>query len=193
MQRLTVREDWLIQAVHLSRAIFDAKGRSLPAKVRISCGFPSTFTRSQTLAECWADTDSADGAFEIMISPTLADSRDVLAQVVGALAHALPGAMSPTSQAYAEACADMGLSPVGDSWRKVIPSEDFSDLFDEVIESLGEYPHAALLAGTRKVQSTRMLKAQCPKCGYTVRLSGKWAAVGLPLCPTDGATFNLGA
>ena len=42
-----------------------------------------------------------------------------------------------------------------------------------------------------KKQSTRMLKAECPECGYTIRLSKKWADVGLPNCPTDGAALAL--
>jgi hypothetical protein len=37
-----------------------------------------------------------------------------------------------------------------------------------------------------KKQSTRMLKAECPECGYTIRLAKKWAEVGLPSCPSDG-------
>jgi hypothetical protein len=36
-----------------------------------------------------------------------------------------------------------------------------------------------------------MLKAVCPSCGYTVRLSQKWAAMGLPLCGTDGEQFQI--
>jgi hypothetical protein len=48
---------------------------------------------------------------------------------------------------------------------------------------LGEYPHAALNVGrVLTPQSTRMLKASC-HCGYTVRLTKKWADAGLPCCP----------
>jgi len=36
-----------------------------------------------------------------------------------------------------------------------------------------------------------MLKAECPECGYTIRLTKKWAEVGLPSCPTDGAALAL--
>ena len=42
-----------------------------------------------------------------------------------------------------------------------------------------------------KKQSTRMLKAECPECGYTIRLSKRWADMGLPSCPTDGAGLAL--
>jgi hypothetical protein len=36
---------------------------------------------------------------------------------------------------------------------------------------------------TRK-QTTRMLKATCPKCGYAVRTTRRWLELGAPLCPS---------
>jgi hypothetical protein len=55
--------------------------------------------------------------------------------------------------------------------------EKFKAEYQPLLEDLGAYPHAKLNAGTnRKVQGTRMLKACCPDCGYTVRLSAKWAS-----------------
>lgn len=35
-------------------------------------------------------------------------------------------------------------------------------------------------------QTTRLLKCECPECGYTVRVTQKWLDVGAPLCPTHG-------
>lgn len=185
------REDWLTEAVAHLRDRFTAHGITLPARIRVACGFPSTYTRSGTLAECWADTDSADGTHEVLISPTLADPAHVLAQLVGALAHAAPGAMSHTSNAYIEAAANLGLCPAGDNWRMVAGAEDFASTYAQVLADLGAYPHAPILTGQKKTQTTRMLKAVCPTCGYTVRLSQKWADKGLPICPTDGDAFAL--
>ena len=185
------RESWLTEAVAYLRANFGALNLTLPSRIRVTCGLPSTFSRSGTLAECWADTDSADQTHEVMVSPTLADPAQVLAQLVGALAHAAPGAMSHTSGAYIEAAANLGLCPVGDNWRMVAGAEDFPQVYASTLAALGPYPHAALNVSTKKTQSTRMLKAACPTCGYTVRLSAKWADKGLPTCPTDGDTFAL--
>jgi hypothetical protein len=185
------REDWLTAAIADLRPAFAAQGITLPARIRVACGFPSTYTRSGTLAECWADTESADGTHEVLISPTLADPAQVLAQLVGALAHAAPGAMSHTSNAFIECAANMGLCPAGENWRMVQGAEDFTTTYAQVLADLGTYPHAPILTGTKKTQSTRMLKAICPTCGYTVRLSAKWADKGLPTCPTDGDTFAL--
>lgn len=191
MAQHATREDWLTAAIATLRPVFTGHGLTLPARIRATCGLPSTFTRSGTLAECWADTDSADQTHEVMVSPTLADPAQVLAQLVGALAHAVPGAMSHTSNQYIEAAANLGLCPAGENWRMVQGAEDFAENYGPVLAALGAYPHAPLIVGQRKVQSTRMLKAICPSCGYTVRLSAKWADKGLPLCPTDGDTFAL--
>lgn len=37
-----------------------------------------------------------------------------------------------------------------------------------------------------KKQTTRMLKACCSDCGYTVRVTSKWLEVGPPHCPAHG-------
>jgi hypothetical protein len=189
----TTRESWLAAAVALVRPRVETfAGARRPARIRIACGFPSTFTRSGTLAECWADTESADSTFEVLISPTLADPASVLAQVLGAIAHTAPGAMSPTSNAYATLAIDLGLCPAGDSWRQVQGSEDFAQTYAQALQYLGAYPHAAILTGSKKTQTTRMLKLTCPLCGYTIRTSGKWIATGLPVCH-DGTEFQADA
>jgi hypothetical protein len=42
-----------------------------------------------------------------------------------------------------------------------------------------------------KKQSTRLLKAECLECGYTIRLTKERADLGLRTCPTDGAALML--
>lgn len=39
----------------------------------------------------------------------------------------------------------------------------------------------------KKKQTTRLKKAECSQCGYTVRLTQKWLEVGPPGCPLHGA------
>ena len=59
-----------------------------------------------------------------------------------------------------------------------------------IANTLGPLPHAMLnfysVSNAAKKQPTRMLKAECSKtCGYTIRLSEKWARAGLPACPIN--------
>ena len=53
----------------------------------------------------------------------------------------------------------------------------------KIYKKLGEYPHAKLDFSNVKKAGTRMIKAACPTCGYTVRLSRKWIEVATPRCP----------
>jgi hypothetical protein len=55
---------------------------------------------------------------------------------------------------------------------------------NELIEELGDYPHARLTSfSLPKKQTTRMIKITCPECQYLVRAAAKWIEVGVPTCP----------
>jgi hypothetical protein len=187
----TNREDWLSAAVSELRPFFDAVGKPLPANVRVACGFPLGANRTGALGQCWADTASADKTFEILINPKLDSPAAVFEVLVHELCHTTAGAMNHrlnfqrvASAMHLQAC------PL-DGWKATGPGPEFILTFGSIIDSLGAYPHAALTMSNRKVQTTRMLKAVCPSCGYTVRLTSKWAALGLPSCPVDSDILNL--
>jgi hypothetical protein len=88
---------------------------------------------------------------------------------------------------FQRVAASMGLKACGagkESWKATKGDASFLPSYQAMIDGLGPYPHAALsFADARKTQGTRMLKACCPSCGYTVRLTQKWADQGLPTCP----------
>lgn len=180
---MITREDWLTQAMTEVRPFFELSGLNLATRVRLTCGFPSTARRTGAVAEVWASEASEDGTIEVLISPTLADPRSVFTTLLGALCRATDGAMSQKSDALTRALTVM-LVPGG------VAGEGFDAQYGEIIAALGEYPHAALRLTDRPKQSTRMLKAVCPQCGYTVRLTAKWASQGMPTCH-DGAQFQL--
>ena len=183
------REEWLVAAVEEFRAVFAAQAVPIPAKVRVSCGFPSTAKRSGAIGECWADTASADKSMEIMVSPVLSDTHRVVDVLVHELCHTTKGAMNH-GLSFQKVADAMHLIPSATKGYKATSGGDaFKQAFGPIIDGLGEYPHAQLSMSTRKVQATRMLKAVCPSCGYTIRLTAKWAARGLPICHNDGSTF----
>lgn len=188
----TNREDWLTAAVSELRPFFDAVGKPLPQNVRVTCGFPSNAKRSGAIGECWADTASADKTFEVLISPTLDNPLQVFEVLVHELCHSTAGAMNHGIN-FQKVAAAMRLVPsLGPKgWKATGRSAEFEPTFGAIISSLGPYPHAALTMSTKKTQGTRMLKAVCPSCGYTVRLTAKWADLGLPSCPQDSDILNL--
>ena len=185
------REEWLTAAVEEFRAVFAAQAMPIPAKVRVTCGFPSTARRSGAIGECWADTASADKSMEIMVSPVLDDPYRVADVLVHELCHTTAGAMNHGLN-FRKVADAMHLVPSATKGYKATTGGDaFKQAFGALIDGLGEYPHAQLSMSTRKTQATRMLKAVCPTCGYTIRLTAKWASKGLPTCHLDGDTFAL--
>ena len=188
-QTFSTREEWLNATVALIRAQVPAIGSQ---RIRITCGFPSTYTRSGTLAECWPDAASKDGTWEVMISPTVALPVEVFVLVAGMALHTVPGGASRTSNSYRTACMDLGLAPTDEAWKGLTGTDDFWATFGDALEALGPYPHAEVMAAQKKTQSTRMLKLVCPLCGYTLRTSAKWIAQGLPVCH-DGTEFQAEA
>jgi hypothetical protein len=188
------REQWLMAAVEELRPIFSAHGKPLPQAIRVACGFPLNAKRSRAVGECWASTASADRTIEILVSPELADPIAVFQVLVHELCHATAGAMNHGIN-FQRIATLMKLEPsnptIRDPWRSTLGDPDFVSTYADIIVGLGDYHHAELTFNTRKTQGTRMLKAFCPSCGYTIRLTSKWAGLGLPTCPLDGDEFTL--
>lgn len=189
----STREEWLTAALAEVRPIFETAGHPPAQAIRVTCGFPSNARRTGALGECWADTASADRTMEILVSPVLADPVEVLAVLLHEVAHTTPGAMNHGA-AFAAAAGSVGLKAAGTGrqpWKAT--ALESPSRYVDILEGLGSYPHATLTMNGKAKQATLMLKAQCPTCGYTVRLTRKWANLGLPVCPQDGDTFALEA
>lgn len=188
MNQFSTREDWLTQGVTELRPFFEIAGHTLPEAIRVACGFPYAAPRSRAIGQCWNDSASGDRTFEILISPELAEPGRVFDVLVHELCHTVPGTKGH-GVAFQRVARAMLLAPSGigkNPWGSTVQADGFMDQYAEIIGSLGAYPHAKLTPGQmKKTQTTRMLKASCPSCGYTVRLSAKWAAQGLPICPVD--------
>jgi len=183
------REAWLNALLSEVRPAFEAIGFPLPALIRVTCGFPSRHARSlnRAIGEHWSPSASSDGTHEILISPVEDDPIKVAAILFHELGHAACGNTHKGDFVVAVRALSLEGKPTA-----TFAGDAFRAEWSPIIDSLGPYPHAALRVGVdRKVQSTRMLKACCPDCGYTIRLTQKWVDIGLPICPVDGSTFTL--
>jgi hypothetical protein len=182
----STREEWLTAGIEEVRSLFDLSGKSLPKQIRVACGFPLHALRSGAIGECWISTASADGTFEILIHPGLADPVKVFEVLIHELCHATAGAFNHGVN-FQKIAKAMHLQATGrgrEPWKSTEGDADFIPTYADIITSLGDYPHAELKSDRQiKKQTTRLLKATCPSCGYTVRLTAKWAAQGLPTCP----------
>ena len=187
------REQWLQNAIAELRPFFDLHSKPLPLAVKVACGLPSNAKRNGAIGECWADTTSSDGSFNVFISPTLDDPMQVIEVLVHELCHATAGAMNHGVN-FQRVAESMHLMPVGSGsapWKSTKGTLNFAKTYGAILKSLGEYPHGALSLTTRKKQGTRMLLAVCPSCNYKIRLSSYWAAKGLPTCGSHDGMGNV--
>jgi hypothetical protein len=177
------REAWLEASVKALRPKFKAAGYPIPAKVRVSCGWPATggtSRRNRRIGECWPATSSEGKVVEMFVSPTEAKSHNVIGTLVHELIHAvLPDAGHGPK--FKSAMHSLGL--IG----KATATDEGAELKREIAvlaRGLGKYPHASIKLSHKetKPQSTRLLKIECPGCGYVARTTQKWIEMGFPTC-----------
>lgn len=189
------REQWLTDAVAKLTPFFRGAGLEVP-ELRVSCGFPSKgglATKKKVIGECWDGLCAADGKPQLFISPMLCDAataQGVLATLVHEMVHASIGTKAKHGPKFKRAMKLVGLEgkPTATVAGELLV-ERFKGIMSELVVS---YPHSELKSiKERKVQTTRMHKAECDCCGYTVRLAKKWADFGPPICPTDKKPLTM--
>jgi len=188
------REQWLTDAVAKLTPLFRGAGLAVP-ELRVSCGFPSKgglATKKKVIGECWDGLCAADGKPQLFISPMLCDAattQGVLATLIHEMVHASIGCKAKHGPKFKRAMKLVGLE--GKPTATTADAAMVERLGRMLIE-LGPYPHSELMViKERKVQTTRMHKAECDCCGYTVRLAKKWADFGPPICPTDKKPLTM--
>lgn len=186
----TTRERWLNDFVELARPIFEDNGFPIPEKIRVSVGWTSKGARGKAIGECWSHKASADGTFEIFVSPLLSDASRVCDVLTHELIHAAVGLECGHRGQFRVCAVKLGLEG---RMTATIAGTLWHEWADPIVEKLGAFPHATLKGQSsgKKKQTTRMLKAEC-ECGYVIRLTKTWAEQGLPTCMCGGA-FTLEA
>ena len=183
--RLT-REQWLERAITELRPWFKQNGFTVPANVRAACGFPhkgAASRKSARIGECWDSKASMAKKFEIFVSPLLDDSLAVLETLTHELCHATVGLKAKHGAAFKRCATGVGLE------GKMTSSEAGERLIEfskKAFKRIGRYPHKRLKLTFKDKQTTRLLKCECPECGYTARVTAVWIEnAGAPICPLD--------
>lgn len=179
------REQWLNKAARqIEQRVFKPAGLGLPERLRISCGWPSTKALSpngRVLGQCFGPGCSADGTVEVFVSPALSEHLHVLETLTHELLHAAVGPDEKHGPVFKQGMAAIGLEGKATA-TEVHKGSALWEKLAAVGVAVGDYPHATLDKELRPKQSTRLLKVECPKCGYTVRVTRKWLDVGVPTC-----------
>jgi hypothetical protein len=181
------REDWLTKIAEGLRPWFDEAGYSLPP-VRMAIGFTSTGRKGKRIGECWTNKASKDGKCEIFIVPSVDDPQFIAGVLAHELVHAAVGVEHGHKAPFAKACKALGLDD--GKPKHALPGVRLSNFIRQLIAKAGPLPHARLSSDAEsdapKKQTARMLKCECPQCGYTVRTARKWLeTAGAPICPVD--------
>jgi hypothetical protein len=200
------RESWLTDVAARLRPAFAQLGAPLPDRLRIAIGFPSTGQRAKATGECWDSTASADGTFEILIRPDLADAEGTIALPIAAalareLVHAAVGIQAGKGAAFRRVALGIGLTG---PMRATTAGPAFLALTGPILDAAGPLPHARLEAARKpaeaetegqeakittrpRKQASRHVKCACATCGYVVRTARKWLdEIGPPHCPQHG-------
>ncbi|MGB9154481.1 MAG: transcription elongation protein SprT [Alphaproteobacteria bacterium] len=181
----TTREGWLLAATDELRPHFADHGFTLPDKIRHALAFTSTGKRGRMAGECWHADSSGDQHFEIYIRPDKDDPLEVLAVLVHELIHTLLPPTVKHGKQFRDIALLVGLQG---KMRQTTPTLLLMEKLKTIAANLGTLPHAKLnftaASDVPKKQAKKWLKAECgASCGYSVRITSKWAKIGLPVCP----------
>ncbi len=183
------REQWLHEAWKEMRGWCEAVGEELP-EAHLSIGFPSkmaTSRKAKRIGECWCGKASADGKAHVFVSPL----HDTPAAALSTLLHEAVHACGHSGHkgGFVKMAKALGFTK---PWKSTPESPELKARLEALAEKLGPWGHAKLVPveGAKK-QTTRLLKAMPPCCEYTIRVTQKWADVGLPECPEHGEAFEL--
>jgi len=164
------RQQWLELAVEALRARFAAVGYVIPMEIRFAIGWPKRATTCGAVGECWATSASSDRHAELFVSPELTEGARILDVLAHELVHATVGTGVGHKKPFRDCALKIGL--VGPMRATTAGTE-----FQAWAEAL-----------------MRLLKCECSRCGYTVRITRKWLTIaGPPICPTDHIRLTLAA
>jgi hypothetical protein len=190
--KFKLREEWLDTAIELMRPLFKSAGYTVPT-IRVSCGWPSNrglSCKKRTIGQAWSRAASSDNIGQIFISPWLdvkvATEQGVLSTLVHEVVHCTVGVEEGHNKVFKKCMKAVGLEGKATA---TIAGEKLLEACQQWSEKLGPYPHGKLdkLKGPVKKQTTRMVKCECPECGYVARVARKWLDdLGAPKCPKHG-------
>lgn len=197
------REEWLQCAMVIIKSeVFDkvltttdwADNTPWPHPLKVSVGFaPNTRAQNGILGVCCPPHMSAAGNSEIFITPHKADSLNILATLTHEMIHGSDGCKSGHRNWFAKVARLVGL--VG-PLTATTAGDELNVLFAQIVDSLGEIPHAELdidgnysqpgnpqtpgpddkrpgISGKPKQKGSRMIKVTCNHCKWSFRTSQK--------------------
>lgn len=171
---IDTREAWLNAFVAAARPVFAGKSFPLPDRVRVSIGFPSCGRRGRAIGECWSDCRSSDAHFEIFIRPNLETDSRIADVLTHELIHAAVGLAAGHGRPFKSAMRALGLTGKATA---TVAGPDWHSWAQPILDAIGPMPRGRLDDGgqssAKPKQTTRLIKLECPDCGFTCRTTAK--------------------
>ncbi|WP_208531258.1 hypothetical protein [Pseudomonas aeruginosa] len=134
------REAWLNAMAERMSPRFLELGAPLQP-YRISIGFTSAGQRGNVGAEVWHSSASADGTYEILISPGTDDSMQVSAYLAHELCHIAAGIKEGHKGPFVKLMKAIGMTG---PFTCSVPTRQFEEWVKPFIDELGPLPHGKL-------------------------------------------------
>jgi hypothetical protein len=188
---MITRENYLQTSIAwLSKHLFEVNGYTVP-QVKVSTGLPGGRGGKKAIGQHWSPQASTDQVGSIFISPTIDDTHQVLAVLVHELVHAVVGNEFKHGAVFSKCAKAVGLEG---KMTCTTAGEYLTRSLKSLVEAHGTYPHSRLnLADSPiKKQTTRMVKMECPECGYIARTSQKNIEEHGPVqCPCNNEPMEV--
>lgn len=180
------REEWLtkLSIKHILPLLKAADGK-VEYKYRVSVGWPKGSRGgkgAEAIGQCFPPAVSADKVHEIFISPILG-AYEAVETLIHEQIHASAGLKAKHAGAFKRLALAVGLTG---KMTATVAGPELKAKIEAWIKSMPEYPHGVMSIDKKAVKpGSRLLKACCEGCGYTIRLSRQWLDVAIPACPNE--------
>lgn len=179
------RHDWIEKAFKALRVHFNDCGYKVADNIRVTIGFPKG--GRTRIGECHYTEASTDQHFEIFVSPELGQNskytnHSPMEVIAHEICHTIAGFKAGHKKPFKAIATAIGLEG---KMTSTVPGPKMLKLIKSFEETNGPYPAGALTRSMLKKKQTYLIKCECTTCGYTVRTTEKWLAIGYPICPQD--------
>lgn len=182
------REEWLTRAVQRDILPLIASHGGKIAKFRVSVGWPKGSRGgkgAEAIGQCWDPKHSSDGCYEMFVSPKLG-AFEAIEVLVHECVHLGAGIPCGHKGAFKKIAQAIGLEG---RMTATVAGEELAKRIRAWIADMPEYPHGPMISAEadgedkEKKPGSRLIKAACEGCEYTVRLAQKWIDIATPTCP----------
>ena len=154
------REEYLMAGKKELSKLFKQAGHTVPKDVKVTMSLPTKNARPskiQTIGQCFARSASDGGINEILITPLLNNSVDVLAVLTHELVHAIDDCENGHKTPFKRIAEAVGLEG---KMTNTKAGAELTEKIKAIVKKLGRYPHKKLNLGGKK-QTTRNLPILC--------------------------------